>query len=453
KADEFLVCDWERQNPALESRDPSLSEVKSFISEVKRLRPKHKVLLYVNKDFWETRAKKKQLGDGLWLAWYTSAARVEDYPGWLIWQYKESPDYNKAKFGSAAEMKAWARGSKAAAPAPAAYKKPKLKERINWRKTPGGNPVRACTCMIESIEKVVEPRLKEAGIIKYCVDIWQGAYSNGSKSGNTHAGGGAVDVVQCSDAAVKIWREAGWTFWRRGNAEFGDGFDRHGHGVLRGCPHLSSAARGQLDQYEDGLNGLVSRRKDPHRSITKTRIEWDEAIEKYLAKSAPKPPASGGAGAAVPAEPEYDDDIEEFLMTANWDRPHTSKPQKLKKVGQWQYLNITDKPNISLAQGPDRVLGHVYVKINMKAGESAYFRLVEDEKDKNGKFTRRFTYEDHQEVPGTAGDTYWKFPIATNTGAPRDPAVANYLRIQWHSSDPNAVILIAGVHRYDGKKK
>src|SRR5690606_24571236 len=82
--------------------------------------------------------------------------------------------------------------------------------------------------------------------------------------------------------------------------------------------------------------------------------------------AAPAASGGGGGGGSVPesgkpAPPKYDDDIEEFLMTANWDRPHTSKPQKLKKVGQWQYLNITDKPNISLAQGPARVPGHVYL--------------------------------------------------------------------------------------------
>src|SRR5690606_40380994 len=43
------------------------------------------------------------------------------------------------------------------------------------------------------------------------------------------------------------------------------------------------------------------------------------------------PPASGGT-----SEPRYDDDMEEFLMTADWKRYSTTKVQKLKMVGQWQ---------------------------------------------------------------------------------------------------------------------
>src|SRR5690606_40730965 len=105
---------------------------------------------------------------------------------WLIWQYTEKPrDYNRARFGSRAEMAAWARGDLEAVKPVPVYKRPKLKERVSWR---GG---RTCTCVIESVEKVVEPRLKAAGVIKYSVDFYQLGYrTDVSASAGTHAGGG-----------------------------------------------------------------------------------------------------------------------------------------------------------------------------------------------------------------------------------------------------------------------
>src|SRR5690606_4969268 len=151
---------------------------------------------------------------------------------------------------------------------------------------------------------------------------------------------------------------------------------------------------------------------------------------------APPPPASGGTR-PEPEKPKYDDDMEEFLMTADWKRYSTTKPQKLKKLGQWQYLYTTDKPNISFADGPARATGHVALVIHGKPGESVYFRVVEDDEDKKGNARRRATYSDHVEVTITPGSTYAKFPINVKAGGPKKGWKANWLRIQWHSSDPN----------------
>ena len=139
-------------------------------------------------------------------------------------------------------------------------------------------------------------------------------------------------------------------------------------------------------------------------------------------------------------------------MSAEWKRHSTTKPQKLKKLGAWQYLKITDKDNISFAEGPARIVGgHVALIIHGKAGESVYFRVVEDEQGTKGDTRRRATYSDHVEVTLTPGSTYAKFPINVNAGGPSKGWAANYLRVQWHSSDPNCTITRAEVARFAGK--
>src|SRR5690606_38885804 len=355
-----------------------------------------------------------------------------------IWQYTEKPrDYNRARFGSRAEMAAWARGDlEPVKPAPV-YKRPKLKERVSWR---GG---RTCTCVIESVEKVVEPRLKAAGVIKYSVDFYQLGYrTDVSASAGTHAGGGVVDVAQYSDKAIRIWREAGWAMWHRTPAQ---GFMHHGPGVLEGCPHLPSAARSQLTQYHNGTNGLRGHGKDDGPRIKLP--DWDDAIRDYLRETAPKPPPAAGGSAPVPEPLEP---VEELLMAVTPRRIYTTKPQAIREPSKWQYLYLTDKGNTSFTAGLDgekaQWWGHLNVRLEgLPAGQSAYFRVVEDEVV-GGKTTRRVTYRDHHEVLGSGGTTQVSIPLDGVTGKnPKKGTV--YVRVQWHASVPTARIVLAEVFR------
>lgn len=78
---DVLVCDWESS--------ASSAEKDAFIQEVKRRRPRNRVLLYCNLNFWTTRDRGGYAGDGLWLAAYRSSK-----PGvkakLLFWQYSTS---------------------------------------------------------------------------------------------------------------------------------------------------------------------------------------------------------------------------------------------------------------------------------------------------------------------------------------------------------------------------
>lgn len=102
---DILVIDYEQCMP--KNPDPTEADLIAAIAETQRLKPTHMVLAYMNLDWWRTRNKSKTKGDGLWLAHYTEA----DKPGaddWLIWQFKEKPDWNQAQFDSLAAMNAWA---------------------------------------------------------------------------------------------------------------------------------------------------------------------------------------------------------------------------------------------------------------------------------------------------------------------------------------------------------
>lgn len=411
---EILVCDWEEAGVTVADKN-------QFIAEVKRLRPKNRVLLYCNASWWN--GSDKKAGDGLWVAHYGVATPNIREP-WLIHQYTDKPmDKNRAQFASRTAMRAWALGGEP--PVPAAPT-----ERISWRGR------KACRCMIDNIEKVVEPRLKKAGIIKNSIDIFQAAYSGSSLSAGTHLGGGAIDVAQYGDPAVKIWRESGWAFWRR----VPPAFDYHGHGILNGCPHVSSSARDQITDYKNGRNGLANNGPDPGPRITLPT--WRDAIAKYTDIPTSQPPASGGGG--TPATDEIGD-----LMT-DWKRFDTGKDQRLVKAGKWQFLKINDAGDVSFASGPCKTIAFVNVQASIPIGSSIWMRIVEVDVAANGKETTRVTYKAQKEIAATKGDTFDGFAWGGSTGAPKAGGTVR-LRVLWHSWDPKAYIKWAEVGRFSPK--
>lgn len=106
---DLLVCDWETTSDGTRA---SCSEKDAFLAEVQRLRPdRHRVLLYCNLDFWWHHDTTSGCADGLWIADPSAAAGHprQQHP-WTIHQYAVSGGYdrNVARFGSRAEMRAWA---------------------------------------------------------------------------------------------------------------------------------------------------------------------------------------------------------------------------------------------------------------------------------------------------------------------------------------------------------
>ncbi len=103
---DLLIVDWEWTS---EHTAASNAEKDSFIKEVKRLRPQHRVLLYCNRDFWLHHDTTSYAGDGLWIADYTTMGKPRIKAHWTIHQYTSSPlDKNVADFKSATALHDWA---------------------------------------------------------------------------------------------------------------------------------------------------------------------------------------------------------------------------------------------------------------------------------------------------------------------------------------------------------
>ena len=132
-----------------------------------------------------------------------------------------------------------------------------------------------CECVALSLPRI-ERAMIQRGIIKHSIDIWQLGYRTDVRaSAGTHAGGCMVDVGQYSDAALRVWREYGWTMQHRTRAQ---GFSMdHGHGGPYGCWHGSDYADYQQREYEAGRNGLISR--GPVTGPTVPLIRWDTALK------------------------------------------------------------------------------------------------------------------------------------------------------------------------------
>lgn len=124
-----------------------------------------------------------------------------------------------------------------------------------------------CSCSAEWLPEF-ELTLADLGI-KVRFTQLDGTYA---ASAGTHAGG-AFDLVVTDRgkrslnaayrAVVKRARQMGASAtWERPYNWNGRGGIRHIHGLLNGCPHLSSAALHQQAEVKSGRNGLANRAKD-----------------------------------------------------------------------------------------------------------------------------------------------------------------------------------------------
>ncbi|MFE0177707.1 glycoside hydrolase family 25 protein [Streptomyces sp. NPDC059002] len=106
KAGDLLAVDWEQTG---EGTHASNAQKDSFIREVKRLRPNHRVMLYCNRHFWLTYDSTSYAGDGLWIADYVTAGKPRIRAKWKIHQYTSTPlDKDVADFSSEDALREWA---------------------------------------------------------------------------------------------------------------------------------------------------------------------------------------------------------------------------------------------------------------------------------------------------------------------------------------------------------
>ena len=139
--------------------------------------------------------------------------------------------------------------------------------------------------MLREVERLVGRRLR----------IAQGSYSTStSASGQTHAGGGAVDVsvkyqgLSRGDklAIVAAMRRVGFAAWLR--PETPGVWSEHIHGEAIGCPDASKAARAQWEAYRNGYDGLAGeggKRPDPQARLGIKPTTWEAYLESKRSRS------------------------------------------------------------------------------------------------------------------------------------------------------------------------
>ncbi|MFJ5533593.1 glycoside hydrolase family 25 protein [Streptomyces sp. NPDC093261] len=109
RAGDVLAVDWETTGDGTHA---SNAEKDSFIRQVKSLRPRNRVVLYTNRNFWLTIDTTSYAGDGLWIADYVTAGKPRIQAAWRFHQYTSDPvDRNVGNFAGKAALEEWAAGA------------------------------------------------------------------------------------------------------------------------------------------------------------------------------------------------------------------------------------------------------------------------------------------------------------------------------------------------------
>jgi hypothetical protein len=269
----------------------------------------------------------------------------------------------------------------------------------------------ACGCMIQSVEDVIEPRLRDAGILGASekVYVYQQAYNGSvSASAGTHGEGGALDGQRGGDKELRIWRECGVAMWPRGNPY--DSMDIHQHGVWLGCPHLSDEAADQAYDYKQGRNGLANNGSDPGPDVA--YITWQDAYDKFSDQG--------------------------VLGMTEIEKYHASKDQTFTGNDEWQTVKIDDEGDgaLSFLTGPKDafMVTACYAWAGLEPGEVTQFRfqMISDYSDDRASVVE--SEYPIQESVATEGTTYGQIVWANNLGSsPKDGAKS---RLRLYVSPP-----------------
>ena len=100
---DILAVDWESTG---EGTHASNAEKDRFLRKVKQLRPRNRVVLYCNRNYWLNVDDTSYAGDGLWIADYVTAGKPRIRAKWRFHQYTDEPlDTNVANFASRAALR------------------------------------------------------------------------------------------------------------------------------------------------------------------------------------------------------------------------------------------------------------------------------------------------------------------------------------------------------------
>lgn len=216
---------------------------------------------------------------GLWKAWYNATiGDLMGWPDWIMWQYTATPiDANRFN-GDLSRWRAWG------LPGATSH------VRTTWR------GVATCSRMAAAADAACALLADGDQVLPT-----QGSYTTATAaSGNTHAGCGALDISRFRrDGREWTWaelvtianafRRVGCYMWPR--RELWNGttlvWRQHAHGIMGGCPDLSSAARQQEGDYKASRDGLLPRGSDglsinpdvPGCTRAYVSVTWESYLE------------------------------------------------------------------------------------------------------------------------------------------------------------------------------
>lgn len=131
----------------------------------------------------------------------------------------------------------------------------------------------ACPCLARWIP-FYERELRARGVLPKTgmLTIFQ-LIGLAAASAKTHSLGGCLDDAQYDDMSIWVARQMGAdASWARDMMS-----PKHGHKVLRGCPHLHPEARAQIVAVDRGANGLATGAPDDGPRPLSGRT-WEEGI-------------------------------------------------------------------------------------------------------------------------------------------------------------------------------
>jgi hypothetical protein len=158
----------------------------------------------------------------------------------------------------------------------------------------------ACSCLVEWLTAYQDELLRQR-LIRQCLDVFQ-LIGGAKASAGSHLTGGCADLGQRSREQLRVARNMGAAAWER-DADPDDGQPdfrpAHAHLSLKGCPHAQQYAKDQVDDLEDGFNGLGQLEDHrgapddgPRSGVQWPLRTWREGIAWAKAQASPAPPPS-----------------------------------------------------------------------------------------------------------------------------------------------------------------